>query len=140
MFGFVLQDWNTIRGNNTAGITINQNESDWMGFSSFQDMVFWIDIREATFSSATINLALQTSPSKDDVLFQTMYNASLVSAGWSPGLVLVGGSTLPRVILAQNPTVPLATWVRWQLTQSGATAPWDLTFRILVSANRVWRR
>lgn len=139
MFGFVLQDWTTIRGNNTAGITINQNESDWMGFSSFQDMVFWIDTREATFSSATIALNLQTSPSKDEVLFQTMFSASLASVSWGPGLVLNGG-VLPRVILAQSPSVPLATWVRWQLTQSGATAPWDLTFRILVSANRTWRR
>ena len=138
MFGYVLQDWTTIRGQNTAGLTITQNESDWMGFSSFQDMVFWIDTREATFSGASLSLALQTSPSKDDVLFQSMYTASFVAAGYTPGLVF-SGVNLPRVILAAGPSVPLSTWVRWQLSQSGATAPWDLTFRILVSANRVWK-
>ena len=138
MFGYVLQDWTTIRGQSTT-TSIIQNESDWMGFSSFQDMVFYIDTREATFNSATINLAIQTAPTKDEVLFQPMTTQSFVTATYTPGLVLLGGSQLPRVVLAAGPSVPLSTWVRWQLTQSGATNAWDLTFRILVSANRVWK-
>jgi hypothetical protein len=137
MFGYVLQDWTTIRGQTTAAQII-QNESDWMGFSSFQDMVFWIDTREVTFSGATITLALQTSPSKDEALFQTMFSTTFAVAGYTPGLVLVGAN-LPRVILASAPAIPLGTWVRWNLSQTGATASWDVTFRVLLSANRVWK-
>ena len=135
MFGYTLQDWTTIRSQN-ASTTIIQNESDWMGFSSFQDMVFWIDTREATIPmGGTISLALRTSPSKDDTLFQTMVTASFTQAGYTPGLV----SPLPKVILASGPSVPLATWVRWELSMSGGAGQWDLTFRILASANRVWK-
>ena len=55
MFGYVLQDWITIRGTTGAGGNafggagdIIQGESTWMGFSSFQDIVIWLDVREAT--------------------------------------------------------------------------------------------
>lgn len=138
MFGYTLQDWTTIRSQD-ASTKIIQNESDWMGFSSFQDMVFWIDTREATIpSGGTISLALRTAPSKDEPLFQTMYTASFVAGSYVPGLVGAGAS-LPKVILAQGPSVPLATWVRWELSMAGGSGSWDLTFRVLLSANRVWR-
>ncbi len=32
---------------------------------------------------------------------------------------------------------PLATWVRWRLHPTGSSGPWDVTFRVLVTANRV---
>lgn len=101
-----------------------------MGFSSFQDIVFWIDVREVT---GTVTMALQTSPTKDDALFQTLSNCLMttvvVTTPWAPSNIL------PKAILAANPGVPLATWVRWTL--SSASASWDCTFRILASANRV---
>jgi len=130
MYGYVLQDWITVRGTTTTPLI--QNESDWMGFSSFQDIVFWIDVREVTGTS--LSLALQTSPTKDDALFQTLSNCLMttvvVTTPWAPSNIL------PKAILASNPGVPLATWVRWSLTNSVAAA-WDCTFRILASANRV---
>jgi len=135
MFGYVLQDWTTIRAQSNT-VTVVQNESDWMGFSSFQDMVFWIDTREATLpASSNIALSIQTSPTKDEVLFQTMVTANFAPASYAAGLV----TPLPKVILAQGPSVPLATWVRWSLALTAGTGAWDLTFRILVSANRVWK-
>ncbi len=132
MYGYVLQDWITVKGSGNTPALFIQNESDWMGFSSFQDIVFWVDYREATLPTSGLKLLLQTCPTKDDVLFQTMTNCSLtlVAAGATPI------SPLPSVILVTNPAVPLSTWVRWALSpQSNQT--WDVTFRILASANRV---
>ncbi len=138
MFGYILQDWTTIRVQSSSQ-TVTQNETQWLGFNSFQDMVFWVDTREATIpSGGTIVLSLETAPSKDEVLFQQMAPINLVQGSYSPGLYIPSGN-LPKVILSQGPSVPLATWVRWRAWLSGATALWDLTFRVLLTANRVWR-
>ncbi len=143
MYGYVLQDWITIRGASvTAGTgDIIQGESTWMGFSSFQDAVFWIDVREGTFptgGAASLTWFIETSPSKDNNLFTAMPTAGsglALTSAFTPGV-----QTLQKVILASNPGVPLATWVRWRVSPSGTGgAPWDATFRILVAANRVVR-
>lgn len=124
MYGFVLQDWATVGATGVA--TIIQNESDWLAFSSFQDIAFWIDIRSV--SAGTTTIKLQTSPTKDDVLFQDLTNCSAAVATGSTTISLV------KNILSTNPGVPLATWVRWSLA---TTATSTTTFRILASANRV---
>ena len=128
MYGYVLQDWITIKGTTTT--TLIQNESDWLGFSSFQDIVFWCDIRGIT---TTVTMLLQTAPTKDDILFQTLSNCTLTVTTVATPYTVTG--VLPKSILAANPAVPLSTWVRWSLTPVAAT--WDITFRILASANRV---
>lgn len=130
MYGYVLQDWITVRGSTIDRFI--QNESDWMGFSSFQDVVFWVDIRKVT-SSGTLTMDLQTCPTKDDVLFKTLSGCTFAAAVATP--MLLSGA-LPKAILAANPAVPLATWVRWTLINSAASE-WDCSFRILVSANKV---
>ena len=113
MYGFVLQDWITIRGG-TAGTAgdIIQGESTWMGFSSYQDIVFWLDVREATISTGqTLTWYFETSPSKDNNLFTSMPTAATGTAlgpSFTPGV-----QTLTKSILASSPSVPLATWVRW---------------------------
>jgi len=140
MFGFVLQDWITIRGNTATSGTgdIIQGESTWMGFSSFQDIVFWLDVREMTFptgGSAAVTFNFETSPSKDSNLFTAMASIGPLTSLSTPGLQ----TPLPKVILASSPTVPLATWVRWRLSPNATTGPWDATFRVLVAANRVVR-
>ena len=131
MYGYVLQDWITIRSTNISDII--QSESDWMAFSSFQDIVFWADIREYTppSGSPSLTLKFETSPTKDEVLFQTMAS--------TPVSVASPITPLPKVILAAAPAVPLATWVRWRLTPTGTSGPWDVTFRLLAAANRVAR-
>ncbi len=138
MYGYVLQDWITIRGSSVADVI--QGESGWMGFSSFQDIVFWLDIREATFPSTSPSLTwyFETSPSKDNNLFTPMPTATVaLTSLTTPGVQLLSGA-LPKVILGANPSVPLATWVRWRLSPAGSGGlPWDATFRVLVAANRV---
>ena len=131
MYGYTIQDWITIRGNSTI-TTINQAESDWIGFSAFEDIVFWLDVRELTLGGATnVTVNYQTSPTKDDVLFVNMTAGPALTA-------LPTIPTITKVLLAQNPTVPLARWVRWQLDVTGvASSTWDLTFRILAAANAV---
>ncbi len=47
----------------------------------------------------------------------------------------VGGVAVVKVLLAQNPTVPVGRWVRWKITLTGASAPWSVTFRILCCGN-----
>ena len=143
MFGYVLQDWITVRGNVPASgsADIIQGESTWMGFSSFQDVVIWLDVREITFPAggSTVSWYFETSPSKDNNLFTPMPTpASVISLNntYTPGV-----QTLSKVILANAATTaPLATWVRWRLTCNGTSGnTWDATFRVLVAANRVVR-
>jgi hypothetical protein len=125
MHAYTLQDWTTIRGSSSA-LTITQEEGGWLDLSPYQDVVFWVDGRSST---NTPTLTLQTSPSKDDALFMPL------AAGVS---MPVAGMSSPQVVsalmlAAASPNVPLARWVRWQLTAT--TGTWDVTFRVLASAN-----
>ena len=137
MYGYVLQDWITIRGAASPLADIIQGESTWMGFSSFQDIVIWLDVREATFptSSGTLNWIFETSPSKDNNLFVPMTGASTGAVSSIPSL-----SPMKVILANAGTTVPLATWVRWRVSPGGtSTQPWDTTFRVLCAANRVVR-
>ena len=129
MRAFVLQDWVTIRGA-TAVTQVIQNESNYAQLDAFQDAVFWIQVAEITTSSGTITLNYETAPLKDESLFSAMASSSLTTAAMSPPLI-------SKVLLSQNPSVPLSRWVRWRLTQASATAAWDATFRILLVANQL---
>lgn len=140
MFGYVLQDWITIRSNTATSGTgdIIQGESTWMGFSSFQDIVIWLDVREITFPTgapASLTFNFDTSPTKDNGLFIAMASIGPLTTLTTPGVQ----TPLPKVILAANPTVPLATWVRWRVSPNATTGPWDATFRVICAANRVVR-
>ena len=130
MYGYILQDWITIRGNSSI-TSIAQSEPDWLGLAPYQDLVLWLDCRELTLGGATaINMNYETAPTKDDSLFIAMTSAFAVTAATTP--------TVTKILLAQNPTVPLGRWVRWKLTVSGtATSSWDATFRVLCCANAV---
>ena len=122
MHAYLLQDWTTIRG--ASGVlTITQEEDGWLDLTPYQDVVFWIDAKAST---NTPTITFQTSPSKDDVMFQAlMPGTSLPSVGF----------TTPAVVSAfmLSASVPVARWVRWQL--AAATGTWDATFRVLVAAN-----
>jgi hypothetical protein len=120
MRSYVLQDWITIRG--VASGVVTQGESGWLDLAPYQDVSFWLDCREV-FGS-TPQIAFQTSPNKEDGLFQAMVG---------PINLTLTPSNPYRVLLTQNPTVPLARWVRWQLT--GPAGAWDATFRVLAACN-----
>jgi hypothetical protein len=121
MHTFILQDWTTIRG--ATSTSIIQGESGWLDLTAYQDCVFWIDTREIT--GTTVTMTLQTSPSKDEILFSTMVTAFQLALSTT-------SATVKPALLASAPT-PLARFVRWQLT--GPAVTWDATFRILVAAN-----
>lgn len=129
MYSVVLQDWVTIRGG--SGVTsITQGENGWVGTAAYEDIIFWLDVREVTSSTGTITMNYQTAPLKDEALFTNMI-AGVTMAVTTPPL------TPSKVILSQGPLCPLARWVRWNISQAGATGTWDVTFRIIAACNAV---
>ena len=129
MRSFVLQEWLTIRGVSTAspGQIITQGESGWLDLAPYQDVSFWLDIREFTPTSPAVpTIVFQTSPIKEDGLFQNMI---------APVSLTLTPSNPYRVAITTSQT-PVARYVRWQL-QSPPSAPWDVTFRVLVSADAI---
>lgn len=140
MKSLVLQDWITVRsaGNNPTppGPNFVQDSAGWLDLSIFQDVVFWFDLRQSTAPGAggTLTWQFQTSPTKDELFFQSM--ASSTPFGTIPTRVL---SVIP--ILMGNAmtggTVALSRWVRWVIIPSPTTAAWNATFRVLVTANQV---
>jgi hypothetical protein len=121
MHTFVLQDFMTIRGTNN---TVTQSESEWLDLTQYEDVFFWIDCKELTGTTVTLNI--QTSPTKDDTLFTSVYSQLLTTAIQNPGST--GGKCL-----MSSATVPIARYVRWQLTSTAT--PFDATLRIFLSAN-----
>ena len=138
MYGYLLQDWTTIRGStlatNPTGIV--QSESDWMSFQPYQDIVFWTDVKSISLGGLT-NIALdyETAPAKDDLLFRRMKTAS--STFTAP----TTSTQLDPIILSQGPSgwnTPLARWVRWKLAFNGtSTSEYGICFRVFCSANAV---
>lgn len=132
MENFVFQDWTIARGSGTAPYV--QEAKDWLGLSSYQDVVFYLDIRSIQLSPTTgLSWNFQTAPTKDEKLFQTMTTLQISGV---PTSVRV----LPVITSAGGANPPLATWVRWQIVPNGGTTTWSTAFRVLVAANRVSSR
>lgn len=129
MENFVFQDWTVARGSGTTPFV--QESKDWLGLSSYQDVVFYLDIRSIQLSPATgLSWNFQTAPTKDEKLFQTMTTLTVSSP---PSILPV----LPVIASAGGANPRLATWVRWQIVPNGGTTTWSTAFRVLVAANRV---
>lgn len=137
MYSYVLQDWITVRGDVSVS-AITQAEHDVMGVAPFQDAVFWLEIRAVTNGGANapaVNLAYETSPSKDESLFVPMVAAFDMMSVFS-GSPPAANPQVTKVLLAQNPDCPLGRWLRWKITVPGTISQtWDATFRILVCCN-----
>ena len=127
MYSFVLQDWITI-GGATSGQII-QSEQDWLDMSPFQDLVLWLDVREASTTSLA-QISFETAPAKDEALF--------VSMGAAPITLVATSAPLYAPLIAQllmgSAAVPIAQHLRWKVKGTGLGL-WDATFRILVAAN-----
>jgi hypothetical protein len=117
---FVLADWTSAAG--PTGSSFTQDESGWLDLSPFQDVVIYLTVSEVSATPPTI--AFETSPCREDALFQPMTSMTMSSTGPQP-------SVLRAVMLGS--TVPLARYLRWKITAGGAA--WDATFRALVAAN-----
>jgi hypothetical protein len=134
VYGYLLQDWITIKGSQAAAnVTVTQSETDWMSFQAYQDIVFWLETKSLVLATGvtSITLEYQTAPAKDESLFVPMTTAITLAAGSTP--------TITKVLLAQNPSVPLARWVRWKLTANGtlSSGEWGTCMRIYCAANAV---
>jgi hypothetical protein len=130
MYSFLLQDWVTIQGISSPGppitIPFTQSEAGWLDMSAFVDLVSFLEVDEASSGLGTIALGIQTSPTKDDALFQNMNDVSLT---------LATGMTV-GVLLRDTAFCPLSHWLRWQIIPTvPGTTTWHATFRIWVSAN-----
>jgi hypothetical protein len=130
MYSFLLQDWVTIQGISSPGppptIPFTQSERGWLDVSAFVDLVSFLEVDEASSGVGTIAMGIQTSPTKDDALFQNMNDVSVpIASGITVG-----------VLLRDTALCPLSHWLRWQIipTVPGSTT-WHATFRIWVSAN-----
>ena len=123
MHSFILQDWLTIRGvAATPGQIITQGESGWLDLAPYQDVSFYLDVRE--FSGATPTIVFQTAPIKEDGLFQNMLGAI--------NLTLTPAN--PYRVPITTASCPVARYVRWQL-QGPSGGAWDTTFRVLLAAD-----
>jgi hypothetical protein len=131
MRAFVLQDWLTIRGGSTV-TSVVMNEVQYAQLDAYQDVIFWLQASEVTLGgAAAITLNYETAPLKDETLFAPMASVAITAAVMTP-------PTISKVLLSQNPNVPLSRWVRWHITQSSATSAWDLSFRVLLVANQLF--
>jgi hypothetical protein len=130
VYGYMLQDWLTIRGTQ-SGSHITQSEADWISFQPYQDIVFWLEVKSVTLAGLTsLTLEYQTAPAKDESLFVPMVSAVTLAASTTPAVT--------KVLLAQNPSVPLARWVRWKLFPNGTpSGEYGTCFRIHCAANAV---
>jgi hypothetical protein len=129
VYCFTLQDWTTVRGS-SAVLSFVSGENDWLDLGGFQDVVAWLEVKEFTPTSGTVlEILYDTSPTKDELLFANML---------SPFAVAIGLTVTP--LLKDTASVPLARWLRWHIVQSGPAAAWDITFRVLVAANRIGAR
>jgi hypothetical protein len=120
MHSLALCEWTTIRGT-SATTPVNQGEDQWLNVSEFLDLVIWVDCREA-FSTPT--LSIQTAPTKDDSYFKNIITPITLAPANGP---------TAYTALASSALVPVAGWLRWQLSSAAAT--WDATMRIWVSGN-----
>jgi hypothetical protein len=108
----------------SGGTNVTQDEDGYLDLSSFQDVFFYLDCKEFAGSPAS-QIQFETSPTKDDSLFQVLTNC-----GPTAFTVAV---TVFKNILSTNPNVPLARYVRWKYVAASGTT--DATFRVYVLAN-----
>lgn len=120
MHSFVLQDWTTIRGQSST-TNVTQGESGWLDLAPYQDVSIWLDVREV--SGTTPQIFFETSPIKEDGLFQTMVSTNLTTSPSNPYRVPI-----------TTANTPVARYVRWRI-QAAASGAWDATFRVLLSAD-----
>ena len=133
MDGMLIQDWLTTRlAYNVTSLT--QGESEWLDLSQYQDLTLWLEVSFAALATGVTSLsfAYETSPTKDEALFVPAATSSLLTAALS-------SPQIRTVILASNPTYPLARWLRWKLSAagSGSSGASVITFRIAAAGRHV---
>ncbi len=118
MRSYRWQDWTTIRGGVT---TVTQGETEWLDLEACEDVFFWVQVSNV---DGNPTLTYQTSPTLDDSLFTSMLTTPITLVG--------NGSVVVTPVLMLTSAVPLARFVRWQLS---GTPTWDVTFRVMVAGS-----
>ena len=120
MIPILMQDWVTTRGN---GVTVIQSAPLWIRTARLQDAFFSLDVRET--ASPGVTFSIETSPNRDDALFQACV------AGFQPAV----GMNYSKVIASLATTsVPIAEWTRWKIVFASGSIS-DITFRVLMHGN-----
>jgi hypothetical protein len=133
MDSLLLQDFVTVSGlASSPGITLTQGSGSWLDLSAYEDVVFFVDVKNCSINlnPTELLICLQTAPAMEDASFLTMYN-EVTFAG-----VLAAFGVTPIPLVAVASPIPLANYVRWQipLAQYDTSGPFTATFRIWVSA------
>jgi len=122
------QDYVTIRGN-TATMTVTQSEHMWLDLPGVSHCVAWLEVKEITAGGGTVSMSYQTAPMVNESLFSAMSGpTSIITMPFAPTV-----GVTPTVLLKDHLTVPLSRWFRWQLTASGTSSTWDITFRLFLA-------
>lgn len=123
---YLLQDWVTLRADATVNATdIPQPAALWLDLGPASDVAFFLDV--SAKNGASGRMQLETAPTRDASQFQILAEIFLAAnASNSP--------QIRRITLYDNPSVPLARWVRWRVLNDVGTGVWDVTFRITVMA------
>jgi hypothetical protein len=130
MQGFLLQPWTTVRATAGSVLSLTQDEEEWLDLSSYADAAFWVDVWDVVLPSGSsptpqVYLTLQTSPTRDESCFMPIAGPLILNANTVSNV-----ASLIKSVRGTS-TVPLARWVRWQLTvPSSSSGSWGLTFRI----------
>ncbi len=122
-----MQDWLTIRQPSSVTL-VRQSASDWLELEGIRDVSMWIQVSDVTFNAA-LQLQLETSPTEDESLFQTVSMQTTVATLTAPGVYAA-------VSRANVAAVPLARHLRWAIATSGGV-DWNVTFRIVLALNPV---
>jgi len=119
-----VQDWVTLAA--ATGITsIIQGADRWLEVPTVADAVFYLDVKQpgTTTSTAVVTINYQTAPRREDSSFVTMLGVPLISTT----------TTNVGAVLGAYAQVPMAKYVRWQLSFTAAAS---VTFRLWMATYR----
>jgi hypothetical protein len=111
-----------VQADQTSITSVTQPSALWLDLRHARDVTFYFE------SVSHLNesfLVYETAPTRDANQFRAMAEVS------------TDITTVPlvtKIQLYDNPSVPLARWVRWRLRLQGGTGLWNATFRIIVRA------
>jgi hypothetical protein len=111
----LLQDWVSLSlGSGVTPGLITQGADDWQDLTSVTDAVFYLDVKQP---GSGVTLAYQTAPCREDASFVTMVAVPITSTT----------TTRSDPVIAANAAVPVAKYVRWQLSFGSVSG---ITFRV----------
>jgi hypothetical protein len=119
MESFVVTDWITIKGQDTA---ISQPASGWLELDDEhkdrEDVTFYLEVKEAT----NVLMSYETSAVRQENQFVAMVAPFTLTTG-----------VRVDVCSADSVAVPAAGLLRWKLSTAGGA--WTATFRLTVAAH-----